>query len=193
MISPVNEKEKPGQITIQLVNSEEVALLASLARRTFVDAFGRYNNEADMDHYLNDRLSIPAMNKELHTESSFFYFARIATTIVGYLKINIDEAQNEPMGSDGLEIERIYIDEPYQGKGIGQELIRFTEQKASEWGKNTLWLGVWDRNPGAIKLYERNGFVPFGSHDFQLGEDLQTDILMKRELGSKDDQMDKKQ
>jgi ribosomal protein S18 acetylase RimI-like enzyme len=45
-----------------------------------------------------------------------------------------------------------------------------------------LWLGVWEHNQKAINFYERNGFVTFGSHNFMLGNDKQTDLLMRRSI-----------
>ena len=42
--------------------------------------------------------------------------------------------------------------------------------------------GVWDQNVNAIKFYERNGFRPFNTHSFVLGDDDQTDILMRIKL-----------
>ncbi|MEY3918157.1 MAG: Protease synthase and sporulation negative regulatory protein 1, partial [Bacteroidota bacterium] len=45
-----------------------------------------------------------------------------------------------------------------------------------------IWLGVWEHNPRAIRFYEKQGFVKFDQHIFQLGDDEQTDILMKLSL-----------
>jgi len=45
-----------------------------------------------------------------------------------------------------------------------------------------IWLGVWEKNQKAIDFYEKNGFVPFDKHIFVLGDDKQTDIMMKMEL-----------
>lgn len=42
-----------------------------------------------------------------------------------------------------------------------------------------VWLGVWTENPRAIQFYKKNGFVEFDKHIFRLGEDTQTDIMMK--------------
>jgi hypothetical protein len=46
-------------------------------------------------------------------------------------------------------------------------------------GLKYLWLGVWDRNSNARQFYAKNGFMPFGSHMFMLGNDEQKDILLK--------------
>ncbi|WP_243428090.1 GNAT family N-acetyltransferase [Clostridium rhizosphaerae] len=56
-------------------------------------------------------------------------------------------------------------------------------KKAIEIGKinnlNYIWLGVWEHNVAAIRFYEKQGFVKFDTHIFKLGDDEQTDNLMK--------------
>jgi ribosomal protein S18 acetylase RimI-like enzyme len=46
------------------------------------------------------------------------------------------------------------------------------------------WLGVWEKNPRAIRFYEKNGFVAFDKHIFKLANDEQTDIMMKLKLNN---------
>jgi ribosomal protein S18 acetylase RimI-like enzyme len=45
-----------------------------------------------------------------------------------------------------------------------------------------LWLGVWEKNEPAIRFYEKNGFKKFSKHIFKLGNDEQTDLLLKKTL-----------
>ena len=45
-----------------------------------------------------------------------------------------------------------------------------------------IWLGVWEENNKAIHFYTKNGFIPFDKHIFKLGDEEQTDIMMKLEL-----------
>jgi ribosomal protein S18 acetylase RimI-like enzyme len=47
-------------------------------------------------------------------------------------------------------------------------------------GHRTLWLGVWERNVRAISFYERWQFKAVGDHEFRLGSDYQTDLIMAR-------------
>ena len=51
-----------------------------------------------------------------------------------------------------------------------------------EKGKTYVWLGVWEENHRALQFYEKNGFTVFGKHDFVLGDDVQTDLMMKRSI-----------
>ena len=113
---------------------------------------------------------------------SAFYFAKMEGKVIGYIKLNWGKAQTDLKDSNGLEIERIYIIKEFRGKKIGQILFNKALQLTCENNFDHLWLGVWEKNTGAIKFYERNGMVKFGTHPFMLGEDLQTDHLMKFEV-----------
>lgn len=49
-------------------------------------------------------------------------------------------------------------------------------------GVDYVWLGVWEENPRAIRFYKKNGFVEFDRHIFKLGNDEQTDIMVKLQI-----------
>ncbi|WP_139145003.1 MULTISPECIES: GNAT family N-acetyltransferase [Sphingobacterium] len=70
----------------------------------------------------------------------------------------------------------------YHGKKVGQILYEKALEIALKKKSIYVWLGVWEENPRAIKFYKKNGFVEFDKHTFVLGEDEQTDILMKKIL-----------
>jgi len=68
------------------------------------------------------------------------------------------------------------------GQGIGSEFIRISETQAKEWGLSHIWLGVWEHNYPAQDFYKKKGFVRFSEHVFVLGNDVQTDFLMKKDI-----------
>ena len=45
-----------------------------------------------------------------------------------------------------------------------------------------MWLGVWQHNHRAISFNKQWGFEFYATHPFMLGDDLQTDELMKKVL-----------
>ena len=63
-------------------------------------------------------------------------------------------------------------------KAILDEIISLCRTKKVAF----LWLGVWEANRAAIRFYERHGFKKFGEHPYFIGEDKQTDWLMKIEI-----------
>ena len=64
-------------------------------------------------------------------------------------------------------------------------MTRLEEQAiniATERKKKYIWLGVWEKNEKAIHFYKKNGFYKIGSHSFVMGEDVQTDYIMRKDL-----------
>jgi len=74
----------------------------------------------------------------------------------------------------------------YQGKKVGQLLFDKAIGIALQKNFDYVWLGVWEKNLRAIKFYLRNGFVEFDKHVFKLGNDEQTDTMMKLKLNNRD-------
>lgn len=166
-------------VKIEKVHVSELKHLFNISRQTFYDTFHAQNTESDIKKFLNDSFSDAQLTKEFNTPNSQFYFAKINNDIVGYLKLNFGEAQTELQDNQSLEIERIYVLHAFQGKKVGQAFFEKTLKIAKEKNLKYIWLGVWEKNLKAIQFYTKNGFIIFDKHVFVLGNDIQTDIMMK--------------
>jgi diamine N-acetyltransferase len=160
----------------------DTARLQAIGRETFYETFSAGNSEENMEKYLQEGFSMEKLSAEINNPNSEFYFALMDNSAVGYLKINFGQAQTEIKDDKALEIERIYVLKEYHGKGVGQFLLDKAMQIAMQKNMEFLWLGVWEENPRALNFYKKNSFLEFGKHVFTLGDDEQTDILMKRKL-----------
>ena len=167
---------------ITKVNSNEITSLQKVGRQTFFETFSQTNTEENMQKYLEESFSSDKLLGELNNPDSLFYFAKYNDEIVGYLKLNLGHSQTELNDNESLEIERIYVLKDFQGKKIGQKLYEKAVEVAKQNKVKYIWLGVWKKNQKAIDFYEKNGFVSFDKHIFVLGDDEQTDIMMKMEL-----------
>ncbi len=156
--------------------------LHRLSIDTFEPAFAPNNTPENMAAYMGMAFSEEKLRSELQNPDSLWFFAKVDSQPVGYLKLNLGPAQTELQNPDALEIERIYVLPEYYKAGVGQVLL----DKAVEVGRSRslayVWLGVWERNPRAIRFYEKNGFQRFGEHPFWMGTDKQTDWLMRKEI-----------
>ena len=83
-------------------------------------------------------------------------------------------------GRRPMEIARFYARKPWIGKGAGARLMQICLREAEQQGCDVIWLDVWERNYRAIGFYRKWGFVEVGIQGFQLGDDLQRDLLMAR-------------
>jgi len=170
-----------SEINIIKIGISEVEKLQEISRKTFKETFEAVNSEENMQSYLQERLSIEQLTAELSNPNSEFYFAQQENEILGYLKLNFNEAQTEKV-EEGYEIERIYILKAYHGMKIGQMLFEKAISIGKERKMKSVWLGVWEENHRALRFYEKNGFEVFGTHTFVLGSDTQTDLMMKLKM-----------
>lgn len=169
-------------IEIQRATLSDISRLQDIGRQTFYETFSASNSQENMVKYLEEGFSREKLAIEISDRHSEFYFAVLDEKVIGYLKLNFGNSQTELQHSDSLEIERIYVLQQYHGKKVGQALYEKAMQAADEKNANYVWLGVWEENPRAIQFYQKNGFVEFDKHIFRLGDDEQTDIMMKKKL-----------
>lgn len=169
-------------VEIRKISKEDVLQLQTISRQTFYETFAAGNTEENMKKYMEEGFSIEKLLSELSNKDSEFYFAYSNHDIIGYLKLNFGKTQTEIRDETAAEIERIYVLQEYHGKHIGQLLFEKAIQICKERKSAYVWLGVWEENPRAIKFYKKNGFVEFDKHIFKLGDDEQTDIMMKLNL-----------
>ncbi|SOD93052.1 GNAT family N-acetyltransferase [Spirosoma fluviale] len=170
------------QIQIHQVYTEDFKAVQLIGRETFFETFAPSNTETDMKKYLEENFSDEKVKSELSNPHSLFFVAWEGEKAIGYLKVNLGKAQTELQDETSLEIERIYVKSAYHGKKVGQLLYEKALEIAQRQEKSSLWLGVWEANPKAIKFYEKNGFVAFDKHIFKMGDDEQIDVMMRKSL-----------
>jgi ribosomal protein S18 acetylase RimI-like enzyme len=171
-----------NDIVIRKIKLADIAELQAIARQTFFETFADHNNADNMQKYLDNNLSADKLKNELTDINSVFYFACLHNKVIGYLKINFGQAQTELKDNSSLEIERIYVLKDFHGKKVGQVLYDKAIDIATQTNTEYVWLGVWEKNSRAINFYKKNGFVEFDKHIFTLGNDEQTDIMMRLKL-----------
>ena len=169
-------------IDIKKITLNDIDQLQKIGRQTFYETFSDGNTEENMTTYLDEGFSIEKLTVELSDNNAEFYFAVLEDKVIGYLKLNFGQSQTELQDDKALEIERIYVLKDFHGKSVGQLLYDKAMQIAIQKFTDYVWLGVWEENPRAINFYKKNGFVEFDKHIFKLGNDEQTDIMMKLKL-----------
>lgn len=167
-------------VTIKECTREDLQLLQEISVETFNDTFKDQNSPENMKAYLERAFNSNQLEKELSNSSSVFYFIFCKEEIAGYLKVNMNDAQSEKMGDESLEIERIYIRNSYQRKGLGKYLFNKAMETAIRQNKKKIWLGVWEKNENAIDFYKKMGFVQTGAHSFYMGDEEQIDVIMTK-------------
>jgi ribosomal protein S18 acetylase RimI-like enzyme len=156
--------------------------LAALAERTFRETYSAHNTPQDMERYVADHFSAPRQAAELADPRLVTLVAELSGRPAGYTQLGFGPAVESVTGPVPVEIIRFYVDRPWHGQGLAQELMQAAAAHARAAGGRTLWLGVWERNPRAIAFYRKCGFAEVGTHTFVLGADHQRDLVLARPI-----------
>lgn len=169
-------------ISLQMCTMDDVDKLRELSIRTYYETFAKMNTPENMEKYLNRAFDRAKLCKDLDDRNSLFLFLYSDKKLAGYLKLNEAPSQTDINDTDSLEIERIYVSREFQGEGLGRYLMKQAVSIATERKKKYAWLGVWEKNEKAIRFYKRNGFYEIGTHTFVMGEDVQIDYIMRKDM-----------
>jgi diamine N-acetyltransferase len=170
------------EISIRSATERDAELIADLSRQTFYESFAGENTKENMDKFMNEQFTRQKLIDEVKQPWHLFFLAYINDEPVGYVKLREGSTPLQLEARSSLEIARIYSVRHMIGKGVGKKLMQTCLEIAKQKKKNILWLGVWKENQRAIDFYTSWGFEIFGEHEFVLGDDVQMDWLMKKDI-----------
>lgn len=166
-------------IEIKRAHLKDLSTIQSISIASFTETFSEINTPENMEKYIKENFNTAQLTLEINNPDSPFYIALSNDEPVGYLKLNLRNAQTETKEDETIEIQRIYVLKAFHGKKLGQLLLDQAVKAAKEYRVDYIWLGVWEENHRALQFYAKNGFATFDKHIFVLGNDQQTDLLMK--------------
>ncbi|MBA4851921.1 GNAT family N-acetyltransferase [Emticicia sp. BO119] len=165
---------------IRLATPADAPRLRELSEITFRDTYTTYNTPENMDRHVAKNFTLQQIETELHDSANQYVVCENEGELIAFVKLVKNHSTKGLTEKKVVEIERIYVLKAFHGQQSGRKLIDFCTDWAKEQGFEIIWLGVWEHNPNAIKFYEKMGYVRFGEHTFTLGDDVQTDFVMKK-------------
>ncbi|HMT27666.1 MAG TPA: GNAT family N-acetyltransferase [Bacteroidia bacterium] len=169
-------------IEIRKAVIQDYEMLAVLGRRAFYEAFGDYNDPADMQAYLDLAFNPDTIKKQLQDEDITYLVATYQHDPVGYAKLKRNSFPPELKDSKCLQLERIYVLQAYIGKKVGRTLMEECLKIASAEKYDQIWLSVWQENKRAIEFYNKWGLKVIGYKQFIIGNEINDDFVMAKEV-----------
>ena len=167
---------------IRYGNIDDAKMLSELGAMTFYDTFAKDNTPENMTAHLKNSFSPEIQFTELTNPDHIFLIVEDESQAIGYAQLILNSQEEFITGTSPLEVRRIYAAQEYIGKGVGKSLLQAAIREAEQRGCDSVWLGVWEKNPRAIEFYKRWGFKEVGTHTFTVGDDPQRDYIMELEF-----------
>jgi ribosomal protein S18 acetylase RimI-like enzyme len=157
--------------------------LRAMARRCFADTFGHLFDREPFEQFLDQAYGDGgSMSKDLLDSAIEWFTAETGRQIVGYAKLRPLSAPVPDPPKGALELQQIYVLRDWQGRGVAEQLMHWSLDRARVLGAPEIYLTVFDHNERAKRFYTRHGFVEFGRCTFQLGGRIYDDRVWRKTL-----------
>ena len=169
-------------LQIRYATIEDAKLIADLSHQTFYETFAEQNTKENMEKFLSQQFTKGKLMLEVGAPGNTFLLAYRDQEVVGYTKLR---ENTEPRSIDikpALEIARLYVVQHMIGQGAGKLLMQAIIDIARQSDAAAVWLSVWEKNKRALDFYHHWGFEKFDETLFVLGDDIQTDWLMRKKV-----------
>jgi len=161
--------------------------LADLAKVTFPLACPPGSAPEAIDEFIATHLTAERFAEYLADPGRVLTVSEDETGLCGYTMLIAGEpGDGDVAGAIGIrptiELSKVYVLPGAHGRGIAAPLMEATLDAARGTGASGIWLGVNQRNPRAVRFYEKSGFAKVGEKTFSLGPELHHDFVMERAL-----------
>ncbi|MEO6920865.1 MAG: N-acetyltransferase [Collimonas sp.] len=126
-----------------------------------------YATEGVSDDLAREVLSTftPTYFHDLIVDPDYRLFVKVdGVNLLGYILLDLDSSCEE-QNYGGVEVDTLYVQEHFHGRGIGRALLDHAMAQAGQ----RLWLTAWAGNAQALGFYKAYGFVDIGItwHEFE--------------------------
>jgi ribosomal protein S18 acetylase RimI-like enzyme len=169
-------------------DSVDIAELSSVAALTFPLACPPTATPDNIASFIDANLSPTRFGEYLRDPARAILVARRDAPIVGYAMVvrgvSADAGVQRAVDiRPAAELSKLYVLPDHHGSGAAAALMEHALAVAAEWDVRCVWLGVSRANQRAQRFYAKSGFTVNGTRTFQVGDHLENDYVMVREVG----------
>lgn len=151
--------------------------LRELFAESFIETFGHLYRPSDLQDFL-DGNSLATWQANLSDPEVAVRISDADGELAGFVELAPKKLPYET-SAPALELRRLYLRSSAHGRGIADELMRWTLAEASARGAQELVLSVYIDNHRARRFYERYGFEAVGRYDFMVGSHADEDLILR--------------
>jgi ribosomal protein S18 acetylase RimI-like enzyme len=163
---------KMTQVVIREAQKKDCINIAALSLQVWLQTYSIDGIRTENSQHVLSAFTEEKFRQLLDDEKCRLVVVLDGIYLRGYCLLNLESRFESE--KNGFEIEKLYVHGPFQGRGIGRNLL---DEIKTRYG-DKFWLYTWVRNK-SISFYKKYGFKDIGRHDFKLGND----IIKNRVLG----------
>lgn len=152
-----------GEIRFRVAVPADGLCIAVLATQVFLDTYATQGIRPSIAAEVLEQLSTSAIAAEMSLPASSFLLAELAGHLIGFAQWSHGSTHELVQSDTCVELNRLYVQERFCGKGIGKALLLQAQDMAAARGASALWLTAWVGNQRALAFYAACGYQDLGA------------------------------
>ncbi len=166
-------------IIIREARASDAQNLAALSIQVWLHTYAKMGIRDVFSRYVLSEFTPARFVGEIEERTKQLFVAEAQNHLVGYTRVGFD-AKCPIRHIAQPEIETLYVQEHFAGRGVGSSLLDRAVEACKARGNHQVWLIVNQENSPAYRFYERKLFQKIGTVDFELeSERHANDVLVK--------------
>ncbi len=153
-------------IKLSPIKNQDQALLEKLMWHIYPPPYKHMWENEDCTWYINRFYSQQALDKDLVQPNSHYYFIEYQEQLVVVFRIQFNTQIASYTNKTGTFIDRIYLNNMTQGKGVAATLFKWLENEAKQADDSFVWLKAMDSQEQALKFYTKQGMQTVGTSTY---------------------------
>jgi diamine N-acetyltransferase len=171
----------PDAITFRAARPDDALCLGVLSTQVFLDTYATQGIRRAVASEVLALHSVAVYEALLADADVTILVAECAGHLIGFSQVRDGAGDPQVPAAAASELRRLYVQEPFTGRGIGRDLLRQAEKAAAARGAEMLWLTAWEGNERALQFYPRCGYEDLGATVYTIeGEDYPNRVFGKR-------------
>ena len=154
-------------VSFRVANAADALCIGVLGMQVFLDTYATDGIRPAIAREALESLSPERIETIIRTPNNAFIVAEIDDHLVAFAQLSLRTGHELVTRPEAAELQRLYVQERFTGRGLGTRLIGEAEAFVSSMqGAAVMWLTAWVGNERARSFYPRRGYAELGSTQF---------------------------
>lgn len=172
----------PGDCRIRPATPDDALCLSVLAMQVFLDTYATDGIRPAIAREVLSSYAPAVYGQLLRRPEVFILVAERQDLLLGFAQVALGTRHALVDHAAPAELDRLYVQEPFTGCGLGRVLLHAAEAEGARRGAGLLWLTPWVHNARARHFYAREGYADIGLTWFEFEGERHENRLLTRPL-----------
>ncbi|MED5619779.1 GNAT family N-acetyltransferase [Ideonella sp. BN130291] len=171
------------ELAFRTATADDALCLGVLGTQVFLDTYATGGIRPSLAREVLAHFSTEAMARLLAAPDTVLLLAESQAHLVGFAQLAPGKGHARVQARAPVELARLYVQEPFTGRGVGRALLQQAEARMAAQGADVMWLTAWVGNARALAFYPRQGYREQGVTSYEFEGEAYENRLFAKPLG----------